>query len=68
MDANYWPVRLTIHHGNGNVRTEDYSETFGGRPIAEYARHLSTLTDVTRVDLATSFVAGEQVTPTTTEV
>ena len=67
--ANYadtrWPWRVTITKADGTSTSENYSDDFD--PIG-FAQHVSENNDVTRVDLATSFVAGEQVTPTTTEV
>lgn len=63
MDANVWPWRIRVTKADGTSPEQDYSEEFAGRPITELARHLSAKPGVVRVDLVTSFVAGEQVSP-----
>lgn len=64
MGAGNWPWHVTATYADGSVQENDYAGDFD--PIG-FARHLSSRPNVVRVDVATSFVAGEQVTPTTTE-
>ena len=70
MNANDWPWHMRVTHTDGTVREEDYhaQDYAADFDTIGFARHLSSRPNVARVDLATSFVAGEQVTPTTTEV
>lgn len=59
-----WPWRITVTKDDGTSRSEDYAaESIGGRPVTEFARWKSEQAGVTRVELTTAFVAGEQVSP-----
>jgi hypothetical protein len=62
-----WPWRITVTKDDGTSRSEDYAaESIGGRPVTEFARWKSEQAGVTRVELTTAFVAGEQVSPPAT--
>ena len=63
MDANVWLWRITTIYSDGTSRTDDYEDNFGGKPITSFARHISRQPGVDRIELATTFVAGEQINP-----
>jgi hypothetical protein len=55
-----WPWRITATYADGSVRKDDYASDF--EPLG-FAQHLSQKPNVTRVEVTTVFVAGEQVSP-----
>lgn len=57
-----WPWKITVHREDGTSRTDHYAaaDLAGQDPIG-MARYLSAQPGVTRVDVSTSFAAGEQV-------
>ena len=58
-----WPWRITVTRADGTSDTDNYSGNYGGRPVTEYAAYMSRQDGVTRVDVSTTFAAGEQVNP-----
>jgi hypothetical protein len=59
-----WPWHVTVTYADGTVREDDYAADFD--PVG-FAQHLSRKPSVTRVEVTTVFVSGEQVSPASTE-